>query len=280
MGTNFVFGNGDVGSGGDADDKGHTKSVGSIFIYHFDGINDVSLTFTHLLALRIDDTRMDVDGFKGDIASEIEPEHNHSGDPEKKDVPESIKDRGRIEIFEVTRVGFKSIDWPLAREKPSIEGVSFSIELVDAARLTSSWFSLRNISFTATNTVPSGNADTPNDLTGDVPITNVFQPVEIHFFKALLGENFNFAGFDGGDGGFGEGSGFEKPLVAYERFDNGFTAVADSDDVLVISVDFLNETVLLEICNNSGAGVFNFEAGIFATEVGDFATAVDGRDDW
>ena len=82
----------------------------------------------------------------------------------------------------------------------------------------------------AVGAVPDGDAVSPPELAADAPVADVFHPVVVVAFEAF-GHNFDATVLDGGDGGFGEGLGFDEPLGAEERFDDGVAALAVADFV-------------------------------------------------
>jgi len=72
----------------------------------------------------------------------------------------------------------------------------------------------------------------PPQLPGDAPVANVVHPVKIRGFPGRGNDPGLFL-HHGGDGLFGQGFDFHKPLFGHHRFDIRFTAVALTDIVRV-----------------------------------------------
>ena len=108
--------------------------------------------------------------------------------------------------------------------------------------------------------VEHGDGNAPGDLAGDVPIFETFEVVDEDFLFAL-GVEFDFAGFEMGNGGFSKFLRIDKPLLAEHGFDDGATLVAVGDSV----GDFLfatKEAFFLKIGQNFFATFFGSEAGV------------------
>lgn len=56
-----------------------------------DGVNDVSERFRHLSAFGISNNGVTVHLLEGHFIGEDDPEEDHTGDPEEKDVPTGFK---------------------------------------------------------------------------------------------------------------------------------------------------------------------------------------------
>lgn len=61
-----------------------------------EGVNNVTQTLAHFPAFGISDQAVAVDLLEGNITCHLQTEHNHSGDPEEKDIPTGLEDRRGI----------------------------------------------------------------------------------------------------------------------------------------------------------------------------------------
>ena len=62
-----------------------------------DGVEHVALGLGHLVAVGVAHQAVDVDVPKGHVTHELEPHHDHPGDPEEDDVEAGDQDRGGVE---------------------------------------------------------------------------------------------------------------------------------------------------------------------------------------
>ena len=91
-GDDGVFGEGLIHAGGAAAEDTHTKSIGTIFADHVYRVDDVAFRLAHFLTVGIQDKTMEIDLPEGDFAGDVEPHHNHAGDPSKENVGAGFHD--------------------------------------------------------------------------------------------------------------------------------------------------------------------------------------------
>ncbi|GAH98947.1 unnamed protein product, partial [marine sediment metagenome] len=89
--------------GGATDDQGEARSINTVFTYSLSGVNDISPQLTHFLSIFVSKQAMEVNGMEGNFTSIFQPHHDHSSDPEEKDVIASFHYRGGIEIIRSIR---------------------------------------------------------------------------------------------------------------------------------------------------------------------------------
>ena len=130
---------------------------------------------------------------------ELEAGHDHAGDPEENDVRAGGEGGGRIEVGKAglgLRLGVgpaEGCEGPEPGAGPGVEHVVLLYPVfgvggtgegnVDFGRVAQVGLG----EFLAVHAlgIPDGNAMTPPELTGDAPVLDVFQPVEIHLRPAL-----------------------------------------------------------------------------------------------
>lgn len=69
-----------------------------------DRINDIPQRFTHLPPVCVADHGVTVDFGEGNLAGQVDAQHDHAGDPEEQDVPARLQDGGWVEIPEILRL--------------------------------------------------------------------------------------------------------------------------------------------------------------------------------
>jgi len=101
------------------------KGIGSVFFYHFQGIDTVSPRFAHLFAPFITHKGMKVYIPEGNILHHIEPHHHHPGNPEEQDIEPRNEERGRIKRLQCRGV-FRPAEGgkgPQGGAKPRVEDI-------------------------------------------------------------------------------------------------------------------------------------------------------------
>ena len=119
---------------------------------------------------------------------------HHTDNPEKDNVISCYKHVCRIEIFQFRRFVRppQSRERPECGTEPGIQGIFVLMKMGASAFRTFLRHLSGNNHFAALVAVVCGNPVSPPKLTGNTPVTDVFQPVEISFSKAL-GNKFQFS---------------------------------------------------------------------------------------
>src|SRR5579875_3361 len=101
VGLNFVTAKGNVGAWCGADSQGEAHRVGSEFRCHLQGIQDISLSLRHFLALSVTHQSVDVEFPERHLSHELQTQHDHPRAPEKQDVLAHDHQVIRVEALEV-----------------------------------------------------------------------------------------------------------------------------------------------------------------------------------
>ena len=110
----------------------------------------------------------------------------HTDNPEEDNVVSCYKNICRIEVFEFRCFvrPSKCGERPKCRTEPGIQSILILVEMCASTfRAFFRHFSC-NDNFTALITVVSRDSVSPPELTGNAPITDIFQPVQICLTKA------------------------------------------------------------------------------------------------
>ena len=227
--------------------------VESDSVAEVEGIEDVALRLRHLVAVRVANEAVDVDLPKGHVPHELEPEHDHPGDPEEDDVEAGNQHRGRVEGAQ-PRVVLRPAErreGPEGRGVPGVEHVRIPAQrgIVGHAVLHPHLVLTAPDVHVSVGVVPGGNPVSPPDLAADAPVLNVPHPLEVGL-RPMLGHESDCAAFDGFYGGLGEGSGPDEPLIRQIGLDHGLGPVASRHDVTV-GFDFLDQLPGFEVGNDA-----------------------------
>ncbi len=105
----------DVGAGSRSDEQRHADGVGAVLLGDHQRIDHVALGLGHLLALGVAHQAVDVDRPERDVVHELQPQHDHAGDPEEQDVEAGDQQGGRVEGSAGPRSVRASLAWRRAR---------------------------------------------------------------------------------------------------------------------------------------------------------------------
>ena len=139
-------------------------------------------------------------------------------------------------------------------------------------------FCARNGDFAAVGAVPRRNTVTPPKLAGNAPVTDIFKPMEIYFFKTLRNKA-GVAFFHGVYGRACQRFHFDEPLLRHARFDGRAAAVAGADIVRIV-FDFDKRTLGFQILDNRFSRFVAVHAGIFRVILGNFRIRRQHIDDF
>src|SRR5690606_25595738 len=219
-----------------------------------EGVDDVALRFRHLVAVLVANEPGDVDLAEGNVAGELEPHHDHAGDPEEDDVETRDEHAGRVERLQLVRL-FRPAERrerPERRREPRVEHVFVAHELDFLAALRTRLclrIGLRardiDIAFVV---VPRRNLMAPPELAADAPILDVVHPLEVGL-RPVLRDEADATVFDRLDRGFGKRSDADVPLIREPRLEDLAAAIAARYRQLV-RLDFLEQPLRFEIRND------------------------------
>src|SRR3989344_2508522 len=204
---------------------------------------------------------MYIHSFKRNSSGHIKPHHNHSRNPKKYNIAGSFHYISGVESFKIFIIRIlKSDVGPLTRRKPGIESIGVS-DKFSITKLTHGFFRRNNNFFAFFHIFFSfgfGNAsglmkpcrdrDAPDDLPGDIPVHNVFEPVNGDFF-IMLGDIFNFTLFYFLQSFLRQGFHLNEPLAFNLWLNNGSASVASFHYMLVIIFYFFHQSFLLKFLN-------------------------------
>ena len=176
---------------------------------------------------------MKVDFAERNFTRDINPHHNHAGNPSKEDIGTSLHDIKRIiGVFGAFEpVG--TDNWPVRTGEPSIESIFVAI-IVDATYLdfgeVGACIEDPFGSFVGFGLMEHRDGDAPRNLAGNVPVFETLEIVDKDFFL-VCGVELDFAGLEVLNGHFSKAFDVDEPL-AFERWlDDGIALVAVGDRV-------------------------------------------------
>ena len=195
-------------------------------------IDDVALRLRHLLAVLVADEPGDVDLAERHVARELEPEHDHAGDPEEDDVEARHQHVGRIERRELRRLPrpAECRERPEGRAEPGVEHVVVlaqrdGVSVAIAPRPFRASAAVRATIDVAGLVVPRRDAVAPPQLAADAPVLDVVHPLEIRL-RPVFRHEADAAVFDRRDRRLGQRCDAHVPLVRQPRFEHGVAAIA------------------------------------------------------
>ena len=247
-----------------------------------DRVDHIALGLALLLTLGIADQARDVHVTKRHIARELEPEHDHAGDPEEDDVEAGDQHIGGIEVGHLRRrVGpAQGGKRPQGGGEPGVEHVVVLAQIGREAvgvglgvRLGPGGARLGLVAAhpdAAVLVVPGRDAVAPPQLAADAPVLDVAHPLEIGVLP-VVGHEADVAIFDSLDRRLGQGLGLHEPLVGQVGLQHLAGAVASRHHQGVV-VDALQQAGGFEVGDDLLAGVVAVEAA-----VGGRCLIIDGR---
>ena len=202
-------------------------------------VDDVALHLGHLLAVFIDDQRVQHHGPKRHLLHKVQPEHHHARDPEKQDVVPRLHHCGRVKRLQVARLirPAQRRERPQRRAKPGIQHVVV-LHQIRAACLRAGFLKRARHEHLACalprafGHVPRRDAMSPPQLAADAPVADVAHPAVV-VVGPVLRDKLGLALLDGGDGVFGQRLGLDKPLHGQRRLDHRIAALTAAQRQLV-----------------------------------------------
>src|SRR6266545_1178601 len=188
-------------------------------------VDHVAAGLRHLLSGQTHES-VQVDGGEGNRAREVNPRHDHSGDPEEQDVVARDEYVRWIEVFEVPGLlrPAENRERPELRREPGVEDVRILLEVPRAAGLARDrvFFGDGHV---PVDTVECRNAVAPPELTGDAPVVDVAHPLEVRL-RPYFRHEPDLARFHRANRGFRKGADLDEPLRGQVRLDDRVAALA------------------------------------------------------
>ena len=214
--------------------QGELEGVGAVLLDHLEGIDAVAEGLGHLAALHVPDQAVNVHVREGNLAHELQPHHDHPGDPEEDDVVGRDQGRGGVEALEVFGLlrPAQGRERPQGRGEPGVQNVRILVDRRTAAGGAGLRVLPAHGHFFAIPAVPHRDAVAPPQLAGNAPVADVAQPVGVGVLPALR-EEAHLSALPGGQGLVGQGAHADEPLIRKKRLDQGPAAVAVADRMQV-----------------------------------------------
>lgn len=217
---------------------------------------------------------------EGDLASELDAEHDHSGDPEEENIPTSLQDGSRVELCQIVGLVWpaQSGEGPETRGEPGVKNVFVLLEgellagecsLGLLLSLLTSLASepplaIQGINLLALNL---GEVDwapvAPPQLTGDAPVVDIRHPgVEASLRR--LGANLDSAVLDSSNSVVGHAAHAHVPLRLQKRLNDVLgTLTQRNGHGVILLVDV--KTKLLELLLDGVTDVESLLALVLST---------------
>jgi hypothetical protein len=202
-----------------------------------DGVEHVALGLGHLVALGVAHQAVDVDVAEGHLVHELEPHHDHPGDPEEDDVEAGDQHRGGVEGLEPLRVlrPAEGGEGPERGAEPGVEHVRVLLQREvrrEPVLVADLLLGAADVDV-ALGVVPGRDAMAPPDLAADAPVLDVAHPLEVGVLPVVRHEA-DAPSSTASMAGSAEGADLHVPLVGQVGLDDGAGAVAAGHHQLVV----------------------------------------------
>src|SRR5699024_3528422 len=228
-----------------------TQGIRAVLIDHFQRIDAVSEGFAHLSSLGISHKAVDQYVVERNLTGLLQSGEHHTHYPERDNIITRYQNIRRIEIFQFRRLLRPSQcgKRPQSGTEPGVQSIRILGEMgVSAFRADCRSAASLYDQLPALVTGISRDPMSPPQLSGDTPVTDIFQPVEIRFFKTLRNK-VCFSALYRLDRRFSHIRHLYEPLGFYHRLDRRLTAVMGSYVVNMI-LYFYEKSLCLKIRNH------------------------------
>ena len=172
---------------------------------------------------------MDIDLAEWHLTRELEPQHDHPGNPEEDDVESGYQHRSRIENFQLARVRRPAHgrERPQRRREPGVQYILILGEhdaSSDAMALAYLVLAAPHVNG-AVRAIPGWNPVAPPQLAADAPVLDVAHPLEIRAVP-VGGDKSYTPFFDGANSRLHQRLHADVPLICQPGLDNRAAAIA------------------------------------------------------
>ena len=189
-------------------------------------IDSVAQRFTHLPTLFITYQTVQEYVLERDFMHRFACGEYHSDDPEEQDIVSGYHNGSRIEVIQFRRLlrPAQCGERPQCRTEPGVQNILILMEVVSAALRAGLRHVVCHHQFTALIAVVRRNPVSPPQLTGNAPVVNIVQPIQINFLKSCRNV-LQLSGSCRLDGRFCQIFHLYEPLIRQHRLNGVVAAV-------------------------------------------------------
>ena len=252
--------------------------VGAVHANEVHGVNAVALGLGHAAAVLGQDRRVDDDVLKRHLIKEVQRAHDHAGDPQRDDVARGDERRRGMMALEQLRLLRPALrgEGPQLRAEPGVQHVLVLMHVMASALRAHVGVLGQGVLPAAVLAVEHGNAVAPPQLAADAPILEVLHPGGVGL-RPARGVEGDLAGVDGVERRPLELVDGDEPLLGQPRLQGGVATVAVHDGVIML-LDVVEQTVLVEPLDNGLAALVAVHAGELAVTLDDHRVLVEDVD--
>ena len=182
-----------VGTGRSTSHRSVAQRVRAVPFHDVQRIDAISQGLGHFAMLRIAHYAVQVHRLERALPQEVITSHDHAGDPEENDIGSRNERVSRVEMFQVLGLlgPAQRCKRPQPRGEPGVQHVFVPAQRTPA--VTRFRFVLGNddLPTILRLAVPGGDAMSPPELAGDVPVADLGEPLFIHLAPTLGNESYS-----------------------------------------------------------------------------------------
>ena len=252
--------------------------IGTVHANEVHGVNAVTLGLGHAAAVLGKNRRVDDDVLKRHLVQEVQRAHDHAGDPQRDDVARGDERRRGMMALEQLRLLRPALrgEGPQLRAEPGVQHVLVLMHVMASALRAHVGVLGQGVLPAAVLAVEHGNAVAPPQLAADAPILEVLHPGGVGL-RPARGVEGDLAGVDGVERRPLELVDGDEPLLGQPRLQGGVATVAVHDGVIML-LDVVEQTVLVEPLDNGLAALVAVHAGELAVTLDDHRVLVEDVD--
>ena len=221
-----------------------------------------------------------IDRLKRHFAGAIESEHYHARYPKEHEVRAALHHGRWIVRLEVLTIRIpKCYKRPLARREPRVESVGVFTQSATAFRARGECVVDIDEAVVACITEFCWYWDAPDDLSRDVPILDVVEPMK-HYLLVIFRKNVYPLVFNGLNGRSGKLLHRDEPLRFDLRLYFARALVADGYFVHILLINTIDETFGLKLLNNLRTCIFDIHTGKFSRNWQELAAPINDLFVW
>ncbi len=214
--------------------QAEAHAIGAVILHKLQRVHAVATALRHGLAVSCHNRGVDDNVLERDLVGEVQRRHNHARHPQAHDVTGGGKHLGGIVGFELGGVLRPALRGkrPQLRAEPGIQDVFVLMHVAAALGAHVGIFHQR-VFPAAGIAVEHGDAMAPPQLTGNAPVLQVLQPVQVHLLPACRVE-LDGAVFHHFGGALLQTVHRNEPLLGKPGLQLGVAAVAGHDGMVVV----------------------------------------------